>query len=108
MWHNSDALILVAGGNTGDDGPGSIGSPATSKNGVSVGASLNDKKSWEKYGLQSKKYFDKNSLAWFSSRGPTFDNRNKPDICAPGKILLLQPFIFNIYICMVICLQVGI
>lgn len=86
MWDHPDALVLVAGGNTGSDGPGSIGSPATCKNGVAVGASLNSETSWENFGVpRGTDYYNQDSLAGFSSRGPTFDNRLKPDVCAPGE-----------------------
>ncbi len=34
-----DLLVLFAGGNDGDKGPGSIGEPATCKNCLAVGAS---------------------------------------------------------------------
>jgi hypothetical protein len=93
--------VLVAAGNSG---PGlfSIGSPATFKNGIAVGATQN---SWQSF-LNIKKedfkmplidpnqikqrndLFNEFNLASFSSRGPTCDGRNKPDICAPGSQIL--------------------
>src|SRR5262249_50334538 len=48
-----------------------VGSPAVSKNSVGVGATGNNT--------------SLNSLAGFSSRGPTADTRRKPTICAPGS-----------------------
>lgn len=66
--------------------PNSVGSPATNKNGVSVGASSNDERSWNFQGVVndgSTKY-NRDSLAGFSSRGPTADGRSKPDVCAVG------------------------
>jgi hypothetical protein len=90
MWDHPDALVLVAGGNTGSDGLGSIGSPATCKNGVAVGASLNSEASWEVFGVSPKTdFYNQNSLAGFSSRGPTYDNRLKPDVCAPGESIMI-------------------
>jgi hypothetical protein len=62
-------LALFAAGNDGSNGFYSIGSPATSKNSMAIGAS------------SSSSYKD---MAYFSSMGPTFDYRFKPDISAPG------------------------
>ncbi|GMI14902.1 hypothetical protein TrLO_g7348 [Triparma laevis f. longispina] len=76
-WDNQDFLVLVAAGNSGGDGssqfPGSLGAPATAKNCVSVGATSNGD--------------NDNDLAYFSSRGPAFDNRIKPDVVAPGYFI---------------------
>ena len=36
---NDDFLTLIAGGNSGNEGPNSIGSPATAKNILAIGAS---------------------------------------------------------------------
>ncbi|GMH52978.1 hypothetical protein TL16_g01349 [Triparma laevis f. inornata] len=68
-YEHQDFLVLVAAGNSGSS-PGTLGSPATAKNCVSVGATQNGDNS--------------NDLAGFSSRGPAFDNRIKPDVVAPG------------------------
>ncbi|CAM9359817.1 unnamed protein product, partial [Ectocarpus fasciculatus] len=65
-----DFLALFAAGNDGDDGYYSIGTPATAKNSMAVGASRS-----------SSSFGD---LAYFTSMGPTFDNRYKPDVIAPG------------------------
>jgi hypothetical protein len=51
----------------------SVGDPAVSKNALTVGASLN-----------TALYED---VAYFSSFGPTFDNRIKPDVVAPGFLI---------------------
>jgi serine protease AprX len=78
----------------------SIAAPATAKNGLTVGASRNSRrkggyaeltwaKAWnERYPkppISSQTVSgDVESLAAFSSRGPSDDNRIKPDIVAPG------------------------
>lgn len=94
-----DALVLFAAGNSGGDGENTVGSPATNKNGVAVGASLNDEESWKSIsagipnflrnhplsGLGGQLLTNKNTLAGFSSKGPTEDGRLKPDVCAPGS-----------------------
>jgi hypothetical protein len=77
-YDNQDFLVLVAAGNSGTDEAGnqvsgSLGAPATAKNCVSVGATQNGD--------------DANDLAYFTSRGPSWDGRIKPDIVAPGYFI---------------------
>jgi subtilisin family serine protease len=105
-------LILFAAGNSGEDlnkdgriDPNSIGSPATAKNTLSVGASENLNLvggiqrqikdlngAAEKWGVEpissSKLSDNENGMAVFSSRGPTADGRLKPEIVAPGTNIL--------------------
>lgn len=72
VWAHEDMLFVNAHGNSGgakDDG--SQGDPAVAKNAMSVGATTNGRNLAR-------------DLAWFTSRGPTFDLRIKPDIVAPG------------------------
>jgi Subtilase family len=73
MWQNRDFLGVWANGNSGPQ-EGSVGAPATAKNVLSVGATINAAN------------FD--TLAGFSSRGPTKDGRAKPDVTAPGSCLV--------------------
>ncbi len=70
MWNHKDFLIFFAAGNSGPSS-GTVGSPSTAKNGVSVGATLRGTSA--------------NSMASFSSCGPTADGRLKPDITIPGS-----------------------
>jgi hypothetical protein len=64
----SDTLFVVAAGNDGRSGPGTIGSPGTADAALTVGAV--DKQ---------------DQLAGFSSRGPRLrDGAVKPDVTAPG------------------------
>jgi serine protease AprX len=63
-------VVCVAAGNEGPK-KNTIGSPAAAAKPIAVGAMSDD---------GEKGYF----LAFWSSRGPTADNRVKPDICAPG------------------------
>ncbi len=70
MWNHKDFLIFFAAGNSGP-GTSSVGSPSTAKSGVSVGATLRSTSA--------------NSMASFSSCGPTLDGRIKPDITVPGS-----------------------
>ncbi len=103
---NPDYVVLFSNGN---DGPtsGTVGNPATMKNGISVGSSLNsnlafkeyaNKRFWEdeqaRYNFTSTtalkidQYCNEYSLSSFSSRGPTFDGRIKPDLVFPGEFIL--------------------
>jgi subtilisin family serine protease len=107
-----DMLVVIAAGNAGVDAdkdgridPNSIGSPATAKNVLTVGASKNlvtaggiqkqmkdlrnGAANWGVEPLASSTLSDNpNGLAAFSSRGPTADGRFKPEVVAPGTNIL--------------------
>jgi hypothetical protein len=70
MWNHKDFQIFFAAGNSGP-GTGSVGSPSTAKNVISVGATQHASAA--------------ESMAFFSSCGPTDDNRIKPDLTIPGE-----------------------
>jgi subtilisin family serine protease len=70
MFDHPDFLILFAAGNAGP-ASGTVGSPSTAKNTISVGATLRGTSA--------------NSMASFSSCGPTADGRIKPDLTMPGS-----------------------
>lgn len=108
VWNNRDLVVLFSAGNEGTDANangvidnGSIGSPATAKNCITVGATESDRAAISKaYGdawpndfpvdpIASDKWADNpGGLAAFSSRGPTKDGRIKPDVVAPGTAIL--------------------
>ncbi|HEX6099986.1 MAG TPA: S8 family serine peptidase [Thermoanaerobaculia bacterium] len=69
--------IIFSAGNSGP-GAGTLTSPKAAKNIVAVGASENYRP------LQGSDGNNIDQWASFSSRGPTNDNRIKPDISAPG------------------------
>jgi hypothetical protein len=73
MWNHKDFLIFYAAGNSGP-GTGSVGSPSTAKSAVSVGATLRGTSA--------------DSMASFSSCGPTDDGRIKPEITVPGSLIV--------------------
>lgn len=110
-----DMLIVIAAGNEGtaaqpfNSAPGfvdwlSIGSPASSKNALTVGAARSSRTtgglSGRTYGKAWSRDFpaspiadqrvsgDPESMAAFSSRGPCDDRRIKPDIVAPGTDII--------------------
>lgn len=70
MWTHPDFLLLFAAGNSGP-GANTVGSPATAKNVVAVGATAHGSSA--------------GSIASFSSRGKTEDGRIKPEVTIPGS-----------------------
>ncbi|AEP12572.1 S8 family serine peptidase [Chloracidobacterium thermophilum] len=70
---NQEMVIVFAAGNSGP-GTQTVGSPATAKNVITVGASQNTRSAGE----------NAENMASFSSRGPCADGRRKPDLVAPG------------------------
>ncbi len=114
MWEKPDMLLMFAAGNSGEDknndgrvDEDSIGTPATAKNVLSVGASENlvsdggiqrpigQLKKQDGSPLFSAEPIasdflsnNVNGIAAFSSRGPTDDGRTKPDVVAPGANIL--------------------
>ncbi|MEE4270409.1 MAG: S8 family serine peptidase [Thermoanaerobaculales bacterium] len=70
MWQHKETLVLFAAGNAGP-WDGTVISPSTGKNGISVGAT-------DSGDAQVP------CVAGFSSRGWTRDGRIKPDVVVPG------------------------
>ncbi len=111
-FNNPELLILFAAGNSGADknrdgriDGGSVCSPGTAKNALTVGASENvtttgglqvpvsklraANDEWSAEPIYSSYLSDNaNGIAMFSSRGPTSDGRTKPEIVAPGTNIL--------------------
>jgi serine protease AprX len=109
VWEHKDFCVLVASGNDGTDNDGdgkinptSVSSPGTAKNCITVGACENRRPSFnsEMYGEWWPRDFpvapfrsdpladDPDEVVPFSSRGPTKDNRFKPEVVAPGTFVL--------------------
>lgn len=80
---NQEMAICFAAGNAG---PGRrVGSPSTAKNVISVAAGENFRKDGEDgCGTTDIDADSAMDIAFFSSGGPLFDGRIKPDIAAPG------------------------
>jgi subtilisin-like proprotein convertase family protein len=82
---NQEMVIVFANGN---DGPGAqtVGSPATAKNVISVGAAEGVQAfgGADGCGVSDSGADSANDIIDFSSRGPCKDGRMKPDIVAPG------------------------
>lgn len=80
LFNNMDVAIFFAAGNSGgegSDGKSTVTMEAGAKNVIAVGSSQTT------LGTTSMDY-----VSWFSSKGPTFDGRVKPDIVAPGEQVL--------------------
>ena len=98
IHHNPDFNIIIATGNGGNDGLGTIGAPATAKNSISVGSSCSQQAAYRHYAMtpslwidegyqypfQSSAEFHSDAVAQFSSSGPTNDGRLGVDVIAPG------------------------
>ncbi len=69
MWENKEFLIVFAAGNSGP-GSGTVGTPGTAKNCVTVGS--------------TRQAPQQDTMAGYSSRGPAADGRLKPTMTAPG------------------------
>ena len=106
VWANPEVLVVIAAGNSGSAPEGwvgfhTVGSPASSKNALTVGASTTDRTDIElTWGAYNKKSFpkppcaderlcgDPDFPAALSSRGPTDSEAVKPDVLAPGTYIL--------------------
>ena len=108
VWNHRDMVICFAAGNEGVDSdanglvnPNSIKPPSTAKNCVTVGATENNRPTKTlTYGTAWPGDFpalpistdrvanNPEGLVAFSSRGPTLDQRIKPDVVAPGTFIL--------------------
>ncbi|HSV34366.1 MAG TPA: S8 family serine peptidase [Ramlibacter sp.] len=71
-------VVVAAAGNSGDE-PGTVGSPGAAALVITVAACAE-----RSAPAGSPNHSDGMYLTHFSSRGPTLDNRVKPDVCAPG------------------------
>lgn len=68
MAASKGILVVNSAGNEGSSGLHYVGAPADGDSVLSIGAVGNDRK-----------------IASFSSRGPAYDQRIKPDVCATGE-----------------------
>lgn len=108
VWRNRDCVVCFAAGNEGRDGnangrvdEGSVMPPATAKNCVTIGATENDRPNftltyrggWPGDFPADPVASDRvannpEGIVGFSGRGPTDDQRVKPDVVAPGTFIL--------------------
>jgi len=103
IHNNPEYTVVFAAGN---DGPGTctVGNPGTSKNSVTVGATMNTYHSFLDYENKGNymvnestrlvidkarhELYSHSQLSDWSSRGPTLDGRIKPDIVFPGEFIM--------------------
>ncbi len=101
---NQELLFVFAAGNAGPFS-GSVGSPGSAKNVLTVGASETSNPAataGDGCGLTGTSGDDLRDMASFSSRGPCSDGRNKPDIVAPGTFIqgaASQPVFDGVSVC---------
>jgi serine protease AprX len=109
VWDHKDFCFVIAAGNDGSDSDGggkinlmSVTSPGTAKNCITIGACENLRPEFDSdvYGdwwpddfpvspYRSAPMADNPAqVVAFSSRGPTKDDRVKPDVIAPGTFIL--------------------
>lgn len=109
VWKHKDFCVVVASGNDGTDSDGdgkinpmSVTSPGTAKNCITIGACENLRPEFnsERYGdwwpddypvspfNNDPMANNPDSVVAFSSRGPTQDNRIKPEVISPGTFIL--------------------
>ncbi|MBI1764047.1 MAG: S8 family serine peptidase, partial [Acidobacteria bacterium] len=81
---NQEQVIVFSAGNGAVSG--SIGSPGSAKNVITVGAAegVNAFNGADGCNIADDQANNANDVANISSRGPTADGRNKPDLVAPG------------------------
>ncbi|ETV90447.1 hypothetical protein H310_14770 [Aphanomyces invadans] len=83
LYEHPDVLVVTAAGNNGDDGAKSLFSPAGAKNVLTIGATYSVPTASD----ACPEVANLDSVASFSSRGPTHDGRLKPDLVLPGVLL---------------------
>jgi serine protease AprX len=116
IWEHPDMLVVFAAGNEGAALPGSnrvepgfvdwlsLGAPATAKNALTVGASRSPRTTGPGGKTRHGDFWpgrfpapqiaddlvagDPECMAGFSSRGPCYELRIKPDLVAPGTDIL--------------------
>jgi hypothetical protein len=93
---NQQMIITFSAGNDGS-GANTIGSPGTGKNVFTVGAAENVQPfgGADGCGTTDAEANSANDIGGFSSRGPTDDQRIKPDIQAPGTHVSGMAYVSN-------------
>ncbi|TVY75067.1 Serine protease/ABC transporter B family protein tagB [Fusarium oxysporum f. sp. cubense] len=91
--HQEMTVCFAAGNDGGEETDlGHIGAQAAAKNCIAVGSSDNRRKAknnrFDAFKADGVVEGDPNNISWFSSRGPTLERRIKPDVVAPGTMIL--------------------
>lgn len=91
---HEDMVVCFAAGNDGKESRtlGHIGAQAAAKNCITVGSCEDKRRVADAEGLKHKadgtKEGNPDNISSFSSRGPTVERRIKPDVVAPGAMIL--------------------
>eukprot|EP01041_Mallomonas_annulata_P012823 gene12823-27042_t len=80
-YSNPDFLLIFAAGNSGQDGMETCGAPSIAKNSLAVGCE-------QVHNAETDVVRDVSTVSYFSSLGPSYDGRFKPDIVAPGDYII--------------------
>lgn len=81
---NQEVIMVFAAGNAGS-ASNTVGSPGGAKNVITVGAAESVRPTWtDGCGIGASGADNAMDIISFSSRGPTDDQRVKPDLVAPG------------------------
>lgn len=94
VWGHQDLVVCFAAGNSGKAATrkGHIGAQPAAKNCITVGSCENLRSSQdhtcEVYDAKGLVKGNPDNISGFSSRGPTMEGRIKPDIVAPGGMIL--------------------
>ncbi|KXX75295.1 Serine protease/ABC transporter B family protein tagC [Madurella mycetomatis] len=96
VWTHPDMVVCFSAGNDGDKqtqpGHGHIGGQAAAKNCITVGSCDNHRLAKDNkctaFDAAGTTQGNPANVSWFSSRGPTWENRVKPDVVAPGSMVL--------------------
>jgi subtilisin family serine protease len=89
-----EMTVCFAAGNDGSEKTplGHIGAQAAAKNCIAVGSTDNKRKAknnqFDIFKADGDVEGNPNNISWFSSRGPTVERRIKPDLVAPGAMIL--------------------
>ncbi len=83
VWRHPENLGVFAAGNSGEEKK--ICDPARAKNVLAVGSTESLRYDLSKYAAYAD---NPSAVSTFSSRGPMKDGRIKPDLCAPGGMIL--------------------
>lgn len=94
VWQHPDMVVCFSAGNDGEKATslGHIGAQNGAKNCITVGSCNNQRPSsdttFERYDPNSTLIGNPDEISSFSSCGPTRDGRSKPDLVAPGSMIL--------------------
>jgi serine protease AprX len=91
--HKEMTVCFAAGNDGGEETDlGHIGAQAAAKNCIAVGSTDNRRKAknnqFDTFKADGVVEGNPNNISWFSSRGPTLERRIKPDVVAPGTMIL--------------------